>query len=250
MRLPDMIIAGAPRSGTTWLYQLLDRHPDIGMAKPARPEPKFFLDDALYARGLEYYSQTWFATIESDRVAGEKSTNYLESAAAAKRIGTDLPHVRLMFILRNPTERAFSNYRWSCLNGMETEDFRTALALETERERTLSCSLKIARPHAYFSRGLYRQLLEPYFELFPREQLLCLKFEDIVSRPQVVTTRVHRFLGVMPRPQDVEGLGQINAAPLGGTADMPPDVRRMLEERYAFPNQQLGELLGAGFELW
>jgi hypothetical protein len=57
LRLPDFIIGGAPRSGTTWLYELLDRHPDVHMAKPLAPEPKFFLRDDEYARGLRYYSQ-------------------------------------------------------------------------------------------------------------------------------------------------------------------------------------------------
>ena len=86
MRLPDFIIAGAPRSGTTWLYSLLERHPDVYVAKPVTPEPKFFLVDSLYERGLEFYSKTWFAPAPSGAMAGEKSTNYLESAPAAERI--------------------------------------------------------------------------------------------------------------------------------------------------------------------
>lgn len=250
MRLPELIVAGAPRCGTTWLYRLLDRHPKIEMAKPPRPEPKFFLDDALYARGLQYYSQTWFAGIGWDKVAGEKSTNYLENAVVAERLGRDLPHVQLVFILRNPIERAFSNYRWSRMNGLETEDFATALALEAERERSVIDAHKIARPHAYFSRGLYQQMLEPYFERFPREQILCLKFEDILGRPKVLAERVHRFLSIDPRSQDVEGLGRVNASRVSGIADLPPAVRQWLDERYELPNRQLGELLGADFKLW
>ena len=60
MRLPDFIIGGAPRSGTSWLYQVLDMHPEIHMAKPIKPEPKFFLIDKLYEKGIEYYAKTWF----------------------------------------------------------------------------------------------------------------------------------------------------------------------------------------------
>ena len=80
MRLPDFIIAGAPRSGTTWLWRLAGLHPAIVMAKPVRPEPKFFLVDDLYAKGLDWYSATWFAGIPPEQVAGEKSANYMESA--------------------------------------------------------------------------------------------------------------------------------------------------------------------------
>ena len=61
LRLPDFVIAGAPRSGTTWLTSALDRHPDIWLAKPRRPEPKFFLVDELYELGIEEYSRRWFA---------------------------------------------------------------------------------------------------------------------------------------------------------------------------------------------
>ncbi|HXD73859.1 MAG TPA: sulfotransferase, partial [Vicinamibacterales bacterium] len=97
MRLPEFIIGGAPRSGTTWLYRLLDRHPDVRMAKPLSPEPKFFLRDDEYAKGLRYYSDRWFADVDASKVAGEKSTDYLENATAASRIARDLPRVRLIF---------------------------------------------------------------------------------------------------------------------------------------------------------
>ena len=119
---PTFLIAGAPRSGTTWLYHLLDRHPDVYMAKPARPEPKFFLVDELYARGLRHYVDTWFAGAETYVAAGEKSTNYLESATAAERIGRDLPGVQLVFILRDPTDRAhFLHARYAGDDGQEDD---------------------------------------------------------------------------------------------------------------------------------
>src|SRR5258708_10009769 len=90
LRLPDFLIGGAPRSGTTWLYCLLDRHPAVYMAKPVTPEPKFFLVDHLYEKGLPFYS-TWFADAAPRRLTGEKSTDYLESARAAKPSAHDLP---------------------------------------------------------------------------------------------------------------------------------------------------------------
>src|ERR1700730_4595267 len=72
-RLPDFIIAGAPRSGTTWLYVLAQRHPQIAMAQPMAPEPKFFLIDELWQRGIDYYSRTWFDRLPAGQVLGEKS---------------------------------------------------------------------------------------------------------------------------------------------------------------------------------
>src|SRR5215831_16827350 len=122
------------------------------MAKPVTPEPKFFQVDDLYARGLDHYAR-WFEPAGAGQIAGEKSTNYLESPDAAERIANDLPTVKLVFILREPVERAYSNYLWSKMNGLESDDSETALKLEADRERAYPARLQFARPHSYFSRG-------------------------------------------------------------------------------------------------
>jgi Sulfotransferase domain len=249
VRLPDFLIGGAPRSGTTWLYQLLDRHPAVYLAKPVSPEPKFFLVDRLYEKGLGYYADTWFAAAGPAQKAGEKSTDYLESAVAARRIAHDLPKAKLVFILREPAARAYSNYLWTRMNGLETEDFAAALALEERRERELPEQLKFARPFAYFSRGLYADLLAAYVDRFPREQILVLRYEDIDARPEGVAERLHRFLEVSPRSEDARGLGIVNPS-LADGASLDEDVRRDLVARYAEPNRRLAQLLGPGFEIW
>lgn len=249
MRLPDFIIGGAPRSGTTWLYELLDRHPDVYMAKPLKPEPKFFLVDNTYAKGLQFYSDTWFAPARADQRAGEKSTDYLESAAAAERIARDLPSTKLIFILREPADRAYSNYLWSTMNGIETEPFATALALEAERERTLPDRWKFARPFSYFSRGLYADLLQPYFARFARERILVVKFEDILARPSELAAQVHRFIGVSERGDDAAGLGIVNPSEKG-TQTLDPALKVTLRKRYAEPNLRLAAMLGPAFEPW
>jgi hypothetical protein len=249
VRLPDFIIGGAPRSGTTWLYALLERHPDIYMARPVTPEPKFFLVDHLYERGLQFYSDTWFGSANSTRLAGEKSTDYLESAAAAERIARDIPDVKLVFILREPVDRAYSNYLWTRMNGLETEDFATALRLEDQRERELPERWKFARPFSYFSRGLYADLLAEYFRRFPRREMLILRFEDIEDHGGDLAARLHRFLGVDPRPQDAEGLGVINPSEDRGET-LDDNLRRDLASRYADSNRRLAAMLGPDFAPW
>jgi hypothetical protein len=231
------------------LYWLLDRHPDVYMARPVTPEPKFFLVDHLYAQGLRHYAETWFAAAGDAAMAGEKSTDYLESAAAARRIAHDLPRVKLVFILREPAGRAYSNYLWTRMNGLETEDFATALRLEEQRERDLPERLKFARPFSYFSRGLYADLLAPYFEHFSRNQILVLRFEDVTSRPMVVAERLHRFLGVRARPDDTAGIGVINPSEKDG-ATFDEGISRELRARYAEPNRRLASMIGSDFETW
>ena len=219
------------------------------MAKPLKPEPKFFLRDDEYAKGLAYYSDKWFSGVDTRKIAGEKSTDYLESAPAAERIARDLPHVKLIFILREPVARAYSNYLWTKMNGLETESFATALRLEEQRERETPERLKFTRPFSYFSRGLYADLLEPYCNRFMESQLLIARFEDIVEQPAVLAETVQRFIGAAPRPEDAEGLGVINPSERGSEG-LTDDVREGLAARYVEPNQRLAALLGTSFRMW
>jgi len=241
MRLPDFIIGGAPRSGTTWLYEALDRHPELHLAQPVVPEPKFFLVDSEYDKGLMYYSKRWFDGIPAGVLAGEKSTNYLESPAARTRIAHDLPSVKLLFILRDPADRACDNYRWSRMNGLEPLDLDEALRCEAERELAYDEKTRYSRPFSYFSRGLYAELLRPWFESVARDQIAVVRFEDIIERPSDLLSEAHRFLDVAMRPFDHEGLGKINAAE-GPTCEEAALVR--LRSRYKGPNRDLEELLG------
>jgi len=221
------------------------------MAQPVKPEPKFFLIDELYAKGLAYYGQTWFSGIPEGVVCGEKSTNYLESAVAAERMGRDVLQAKLIFVLRNPIDRAYSNFRWTRQNGLETEvDFARALDLEAEREASLPEKLRVVRPFSYFSRGLYADLLRPYLDRFLREQVLIVLHEDVCTHPDRVAETLHRFLGVEPRPQDAGALGVINAAEDRYALPLSQDVRAALEDRYREPNLRLAQLLGFDQAFW
>ena len=250
LRLPDFIIAGAPRCGTTWLWHALASHPEVAMAGPVQPEPKFFLRDDLFCRGLPYYSQTWFEHLPEGRVLGEKSSNYLESAVAAQRIRESLGAVKLIFVLREPVDRAYSNYLWSRGNGMETLSFQAALDAEQRREEELSDELKYARPHAYFSRGCYALMLASWVKHFARESIKCLRYEDLVDDSRRFITEVQAFLEIGQRPADGELLGRINAHASTSMPEMAADTRAWLTARYAEHNRDLGVLLGDEFQLW
>lgn len=244
------IIGGAPRSGTTWLYHALDRHPDIYMAKPVTPEPKFFLVDDIYAKGLAFYKQNWFSDAPPNAMTGEKSTNYLESSVVAQRIHQSIPDAKLVFILRNPVERAFNNYLWSVTNGMEDLSFEDALEQEEQREKTTPAHLQYARPHAYYSRGLYAKLLKPYFQLFTKEQILCIPFENLERNPTELLNTLHEHLKVELRPQDANGLDVINKARDEDVLSIPDATRRQLEQAYSSPNKELAALLGGDLFQW
>jgi Sulfotransferase domain len=149
-------------------------------------------------------------------------------------------------MLRNPVDRAYSNYLWSRKNGLETEDFAEALELEGDREKTLTPNLRYARPHAYFSRGLYANLLKPYYDYFPADQILCLRFEDIFEKSRELAVKIHRFLGVEPRPNDPLELGVINESDPTAPV-MKPEIQADLQRRYREANLHLALLLGEEF---
>jgi hypothetical protein len=174
----------------------------------------------------------------------------LEAPAVAERISRVLPQVKLIFVLRNPVDRAYSNYVWSRQNGLETETFERALALEEKRERDLVAQLRYTRPHAYFSRGLYAEHLASFFGRFPRAQMLVLRHDDVAARPERVAADFHRFLGVAELPETALALGPINAAETARREPLSPSLRRWLAERYRAANANLAALLGSDFELW
>ncbi len=220
------------------------------MASPCKPEPKFFLVDDLYERGLDYYSDKWFAAAGDQKILGEKSTNYLENPKVASRIRSLLPNAKLVFILRDPVKRAYSNYCWSKMNGLETDSFAGALELEESRQRRLSRQLRYSRPHAYFSRGLYAKLLKPYFDLFPRRSILCLCYEDIAANREQLVERFHRFVGASIRTADGGVPGRVNASSQADTDSMPEESACRLREAYQEPNRALFRLLGEEFKSW
>lgn len=247
LKLPHFIIGGAARAGSTWLHHALELHPQIYMAQPWQPEPKFFYVDEFYEQGLGYYSQRWFSDTGPASVFGEKSVAYLVSEKSCRRIHADLPDVKLIFILRDPKERAFSNYIWSKQHGFESEDFLTALKFEAKREKELAHELRYTQPFAYISRSLYGNFLDLYFSLFKREQMLFIKFEDFFAAPNVGIMKIYDFLGLKCTADCLPKSMHINAADASGKVPMPEEAREYLNEVFADSNNRLTRLLGPKF---
>jgi Sulfotransferase domain len=251
--LPTFIIAGSARSGTTYLYNLLDHHPEIYLAKPRAPEPKFFLVDEEYVKGLSYYSERFFAPGAGIAVRGEKSANYLDSSVVPFRIFKNLPATKLIFVLRDPVERAFSNFLWSTRNGHETLSFAEAIESESERERSYAPAVRFARPYSYVSRGMYADLLMPYLNIFPVEQVKIVLLDDFWSDAASVTLDLMKFIGVTPILPPIDLSESVNTArDRDQTRDqvMSEEVRRKLCRIYAEPNRKLASLLGRDLSKW
>jgi hypothetical protein len=247
--VPHFIIGGAPRSGTTFLCHALDQHPDVYMAKPYVPEPKVFIGPA---RPQPWYYDRYaqmFADTKGRTVRGEKTTLYFESAEAPGRIREALPNVRILFLVREPVGRAYSNYLWSTKNGLETLPFERAIELEGTRTSPLPPEKSYARPFDYLCRGDYATFAQNYYNAFGRERVGFFLYEDIERQPEVLLAAVQRFIGVKPHSIDARALGLINSAREVG----PPlnsDTERRLRERMRSYVERFTALTGLAVAPW
>jgi hypothetical protein len=250
--LPDLIVAGAQRCGTTTLYRLLVEHPAI-----VRP---------LFHKGIGYFDVgydhpwSWYhghfpvAAVAAARTARvgrpmtfDSSGYYMFHPLAADRIAMRLPEVKVVTLVRDPVERAFSAYKHELARGFETEDFETALALEPERlagevERMRedpSYQSFHHRHHAYVGRGRYAEQIVRLRQALSPEQVMVIDANRFFAEPVEQFARLQAWLG-LPRhnPAKVE---QANARP---SKPIPDSLRSVLLDTFESSDVELAKLLG------
>ncbi len=195
-REPGFLIAGGVASGTSFLSTVLAQHPDLYLPREQRPEPNFFHYSWKYGKGVDWYLDHWFADVKAQKAIGERSSLYLNSAVAPERIHATFPRIKLIFCLRNPIERAWANYRFTCLEGLEPLDFDAALVRESDRMRDASDIWAEVQPHAYATRSHYATHLRRYFSLFGKSNVLLVKSEDLGKNTVHNVARVCEYLGI------------------------------------------------------
>lgn len=248
---PRVFVIGAQRCGTTYLYHLLDRHPEIEMARPVRPEPKFFLDDRLFARGIDHYDATYFSGKPGARLRGEKGTSYLESDVAAARIAQEFPDARIVVLVREPVARAISHWRFSVENGVETLPLEEALRQEPERREAYDRARFSVSPFAYVSRGRYADDLVRWDRGFPREQVRVLVAERFQGHADALAD-LYAWLGVDPafRPEGIDAPVNVSRPATGGADRLAPETAAWLKDQFAEPNRRLAREWGLDLSAW
>jgi hypothetical protein len=236
-----LLVVGAQRCGTTYLYQVLDEHPEITMAKPARPEPKFFLDADKYRRGVAWYEATYFAEAAAVPVHGEKSTSYIESPEAAGRAAEMIPDADALVMLRDPIDRAISNWRFSSASGLEDRPLEQALAENLEGPRPWDRSMTSVSPFAYLERGRYVDHLTPWQRFFPG-RLHVLFLEEFAGNPAAVA-RVYQAIDVDPsfRPPSLSAKVNVAEEPIPG---FDPSLGQRLRAYFKESDDRLRDDLG------
>jgi len=236
-----LLVIGAQRCGTTYLQSLLEAHPEITMARPARPEPKVFLAEASVERGRDWYHRTFFGHATDERLLGEKSTSYIEVPKAADRARRVLGEDTLILaLLRDPVARAVSNWRFSTDNGLEQRPLETALRENLDQAAEWDSAATSVSPFAYLERGRYEQHLEPWFAVFPTTARVVF-LQDLLDRDEALGT-LYEQLDVDPdfRPATRERLNE-SMEPI---SSLPQDLLHALRTYFHDHDVALSRRLG------
>ena len=241
-------IVGAQRCGTTYLYHLLAAHPEIEMATPVRPEPKFFFRESLFRKGVDFYDATYFGKKPRALLRGEKSTSYLESPSSQERIIRTFPSAKALILLRNPIDRAVSNYWFSVNSGVETLSIWEAFTREDERRKHFDSSRFSVSPYAYLSRGYYVERIRTLETIFDPSNVKVVLYEDLVEREHTYSD-IQKFLGVTNAPRAKPQPEIMNTSRRSGDG-LDASQRKSLAALFANANRELGLHLGRDLAVW
>jgi hypothetical protein len=248
--LPSVLIIGAQRSGTTSLFNYLAQHPDV--LPPLGKEIHYF--DLHYARGVRWYRGRFPFShrLRKRALTLDASPYYLFHPLAPERAAQLLPDVKLVAVLRNPVDRAFSHYQHEVRDGRESLSFPEAI--DREPDRLAGEEERLRREPGYYSynhhryaytrRGLYLEQLRRWVQHFPRSRLAVVQSERLFREPAAESLALYDFLGL--RPYRLEQY----AAFYQGNHDraIPSELRARLRAYFEPHNRELYQWLGEEFD--
>ena len=250
--LPDFIVIGVVRGGTTSLYQYLGEHSCI--VRSAYDELGFF--DSNFELGLNWYRSLFPTIFKKNQVKSRRkqfmtfdvTPFYIYNPKVAQRILETLPKIKLIAILRNPIDRAYSNYHLGVRGGNEKRSFEDAVKEEIEMiEQAKSSKISETKYYqsikSYLVRGFYAEQLQIWMNLFPKDQLLVISSEDLSEKTQETLNKIFEFLG-LPH-ENIPNLEKVNVAKY---PPMSPETRKILIDYFKLHNQQLYDLIGRRFD--
>jgi hypothetical protein len=246
---PYFIIVGTAKGGTTSLFEYICKHPN--MMPPFRKQVKFFYYN--YELGLSWY-QAHFPFRRklacNQAITGEATPNYMFRPKAIQRIAASLPNVKIIVLLRDPVDRAYSHYNY--IQRVRGEEYSFDEALEREMcldewknkpifEKPPCPEMKHPN-RSYIARGRYFEQIAPLFDLFEKEKILILKSEDFFASPSDIFQETLQFLGLPTwEPPQYEIFKQ------GGYAPLNPETKAKLKRYYQPYNQKLFKYLNRDF---
>jgi len=236
------------------LARTLSGHPEIRMAYPARPEPKYFLKNELGKDATEHYRDTFFkgAHISQSQYLGEKSTSYIESGLAARNIKSLLPGVKLIFLFREPIERALSNITFSRSHGFETDSTENAITRELDNPEKILSAEKAGisvSPHSYLARGCYAQFLSNYLDIFDPSDIHIDLMENVIGSENGLRA-IEGFLDIAKSVYPDSRNAKVNAGDRNDEEPLSNATRARLAEFFEPHNEALKKMTGLDLSPW
>ncbi|MDP1622354.1 MAG: sulfotransferase domain-containing protein [Bacteroidales bacterium] len=249
-QLPEFIIPGVQKGGTSSLFSYLAQHPRI---QPSRNKEIHFFDHK-YDRGIEWYRNSFPVRTNSGLITGEASPYYFFHPLAALRISTHCPGVKLIVLLRDPVARAYSHYMMIRNKGYEPfETFEEALAAEPDRLAGTTEEIKSGRcrfnlnhqMYSYLARGMYHMQVQEWLKYFQMDQFLFIKSELFFDNPKAELLKVYDFLGIEPIfPSDLKPVNTNIYHPI------LPETNSFLINHFEEDVRKLAALIGDEFNWW
>jgi hypothetical protein len=260
--LPNFIIAGAQKSGTTSLYRYLLSHPQIIGIYPRRPDKQ-----TTWGKEVHYFDDNfdkpewWYRfhfplrleLIRKDSITGEASPEYLYHPRGAKRIASTVPDAKIIICLRNPVDRAISNYWHQVRLKNETLSMRKAFEKEEERIGKDKISNneegffynENRKKFSYLDKGIYADQVARYYKLFDRSQVLIIKSCKLFRDTQLTFNRVVDFLGISS--YQLENIDKHNS---GSYRKVEHSLKKELKEYFKYHNQRLYDIIDVDSPWW
>lgn len=240
-KLPEFIIIGCTRSGTVALNKYLNQHTNIKMA--SRKEIHYFNKEIHYKQGIRWYKSFFPIKIFNKKsISGEATPDYIHNPKVAKRIKKLNPNIKLIIVLRNPTDRAFSHYHYMKRTKRENLSFEDAIKNENDRigkEKELKqYDGENFRRYSYLDRGLYLEQIQHWEKFFSRNQILIVENNDLQKHVQSTTDNVVNFLGL--EKQTINDKSNVN---VGKYPKMRKETRLKINLHFKEHNEKLEEFL-------
>ena len=250
--LPDFIIIGTARSGTTSLYYNICQHPCVLSASYDELgyfDSNFHLGSNWYRSLFPTFFSKWIVKQKNQfAITGEDTPFYIWSPIVAKRILKMVPNIKLIVLFRNPVDRAYSNYHLGVRSGSENLSFDDAIQVELKNlDNTTSGTEhdvnKYTIPRSYIAKGFYADQLKIWLELFTSDQLIIVSTEDLESNPQKTLDTIYGFLNIPKNHKLIPEKQKIASYP-----KMKHETRSFLIDLYKKPNAKLFNMIGQKFD--
>ena len=194
----DFIICGVQKSGTTSLQHYLSKHSQINLSE--NQEVHFFDDSEQFKQGKALFFSGF--SLKKDVLNGQTSSTYIYDYVP-KRMVEYVPEAKLIFILRNPTQRAYSHYLHACSKYREPYSFEKALQIENDR---ISKDFFHLRNYSYFNTGLYSKMIQSFLEFYPKQKMHFIILEELTQNPDKELNAVFKFLDIEPTVIDTSSV--------------------------------------------